>query len=1071
MPRALSAQQAKVLTKRRYTTATRVRVKDSTGTFQDLRSFLGKNWVARVSYATDIDDQTASATVDLFRDKNALSLAPLVETSKANLLTGSYAPLIDAMREIIIETAPMPEGVAVASGDWLEVFRGFIDRPSWGGKNKNSLTLECRDLAAPLAEIVLEKEGRADGSRYGLDPTGRPLEEVMQDVLDDWATPAGYTIVLYTPTGTLVDPRPIAERSGWNIKAWPNVAKGQSVMDALKALAGFIGYDVRVRWSSVTNTHRLELFNPPRSNTTPDLTIGPGAIRDIERLEIDAASVRNAVVVTYQTNPDDEETRTSTPTATDATSIARYRRRWMEVCPAGSAAIDTASEAEELRDAILSDLKDPKAEMIVESNYRPDLVLNDLVRWSPDRVHFTANQDLACVGLRHRIEPDGKATTQIASRGRPCGQFLSWLQIAAAPGRGAWTKSDAGPAPSVSVAATVGGLTASVSSNIVDRDLLHFEYHVSTSSGFTPDRSAVSTTRVARGQMTRVEVQNLTPGTTYYVKVLVVRRDGVVSAASTQQLTVPVKLGNALLDKLDYLELKDMDASPVADRRARVVDGVFQFTDTSNNETAGVVAVKEPILKDSTSTAHRKLKVASGKLSTTDVAGAAVSAVWESQFKLEKPVAMTPPNSDGNFYSFVWDCASTNLIVNPSFENNVSDGWTAEVGTTLTQDATTFVWGSKSAKLVSTGSTGMMSNSSATGGSGTERWAAAAWVRANSGTLPIGIVLQGWNGSSWVAVSRVTILNTIGTGWTRIATTGDVNAATYSLVRVYITCLGAGTYFADGVQLENFGTGAPSGRVPSTYIDGTLGPGYAWTNPAQPHNSTSTREAGCHPVSSINAAENLGGMVLYDNGAMRMGDILEVGSEDGRVRLDGLSKDTGSSSVIVEAVGVLANLNLLLKAKGAGIVKLGKVPSFKLTKPSSAQNEFTQDGGTITKITWDTEAIASIGGTFDNTNDRWTVATGSGGRWKLGATVAFDNITVGRNIQLFIYKNGVEIAEFTQPDTDGAPSVNRMSASVETIADLADNDYVEVFCRAGDGTWDVQVSGVATWFYGHRICD
>lgn len=563
MPRALPDQVDKVLTLRRRGIACRVRAKDSVGAFQDLRTLFGKNWVAGVSFGSDNDDPGDSATIRLWRDRNLLSLAPLVETSKANLLPGSYAPLIDAMREIVIEAAVLPEGVAVVSGDWIEVFRGFIDRPSWGGSRKNVLTLECRDLSAPLAEIVTEKEGRPDTSAYGTDPAGRPVEEVCQDVLDDWATPGGYTVVMYTPTGTAMDPRPIAERSGFLVTRFVP-AKGQSVLETLRILAGSIGYDVRFRWSSVTNEFRLEFFNPPRGNTTPDVTIGPSQVLDVDRLEIDASSVRNAVRVTFQTNPDDEDTRTSTET-TDATSIARYRRRWMEVAEAASSAINTSTEADMMRDAILHDLKDPKAEMIVSTYYRPDLVLNDLVRWSPDGRHFTANQDLACVGLRHKIEPGGKAETSIVTRGTPCGRYTTWLEVASGPGRGLGTHTYPGKTVTITLTAGIGSLSISIDSDtIVDRDVHWFEYHVSTSSGFTPDRSSTSTTRKARGQMTRVVVDGLTAGTTYYVKVLVVRRDGVVSTASAQQFLAPAKLGSTLLEDG---AVKDQHVSAVAGDR------------------------------------------------------------------------------------------------------------------------------------------------------------------------------------------------------------------------------------------------------------------------------------------------------------------------------------------------------------------------------------------------------------------------------------------------------------------------------------------------------------------------
>lgn len=1022
MPRALSSQQTKVLTKRRYTTACRVRVKDSTGTFQDLRAFLGRNWVARIDYGGDIDDQCASASIQLFRDRYAISLAPLVETSKANLLTGSYAPLIDAMREIIIEAALLPEGVSVVSGDWIEVFRGFIDKPSWGGKF-SSLSLDCRDLAAPLAEIVTETEGRPDTSAYGLDPSGRPLEEVCQDVLDDWATLAGYTIVLYTPTGTLVDPRPVAERCGFNVKRFVP-AKGQSLLDTLRILANFVGYDVKVRWSSVTNTFRLELYNPPRGNTTPDVTIGPGAIRDVQRLEIDPSSVRNAVVVTYLTNPDDENTSTSTTTATDSTSITRYRRRWMEVVSGAASGINSATEANQMRDAIISDLKDPKAEMIVESSYRPDVVLNDLVRWSPDAKHFTADQDLACVSLRHRIEPDGKAETIIATRGRPCGQFTKWLYVAAGPNTAGGKRTWPGVVFAPTVTADIGSVVISIdASNLVDRDILHWEYHLSTAgAGFTPDAS----TRVARGNMTRVQVAGLTAGTTYYAKVVTIRPDGVRSVSSAASSAIPTKLGNALLDKLDYLELKDMDGTPVADRRLRVVDGEIRSADTSNVEGQ---YIRGSSLKDGTGpltklssggfldsltsittrvidnltdgTYARTLaaalsagkinlaagsaglagqlpeaqlgdlavttaKVAAGAVTTAKIgalavtvnelaanavtnakvdAAAAISgskmssafalpgslsvattmavtgaATFQAPAKFEQKLSVLAAASDGTPVALVFDRAGRNAVKNPSFEINTSD-WTPANGT-VTRTNAKFLWGGWCGILDGTSAVNRVeitSNSNAA--LDAETWTASAYIRGVTGTVECSlkieflsagdVVLDTTTSGSAIPVDAVT------SEWRRIvlnATASDVLTA-----KVRMSVIGGLStdtdVYVDACQLEKTSSLASHA---SSYMDGSLGEGYAWEGTA--HASASTRTGGWSHLGGLDGT--LAKYLMVTDEGTLMARSLAAGSDV--VWVETGNKATGFIEGEVRAKGVAADVHLNLVPQGSnGRVRLG----------------------------------------------------------------------------------------------------------------------------------------------------
>jgi hypothetical protein len=939
MARALTTQETMLLTKRRRSVPVRVSIKDSTGAFQDFRTFQGRNWIRGVDYGEEVDAPVATATVRLWRDRYGLSLAPFMTGAKANLITGSYAPLVDAMREIKIETATLPEGVTPASGDWREVFRGFVDISKWAGVGKSVLELECRDGAGPLQEIVTEREGRPVGTpgtgAYGTDPSGRPVEEVMQDVLDDWATPGGYTVVLYTPTGTALDPRPVAERSGFLVTQFVP-AKGQSVFETLTILANFIGYDVRWRWSDVTSEFRLEMFNPPRSNTTPTMTIGPGAYRQVTRLEVDPAPVRNVVRVTYQTDPADENTRTYTEDE-DASSIARYRRRWMEIAEAASSAINTSTEAEMMRDAILADLKDPRADFSVDAEYRYDMQLNDLIRWSACPGHFDTDQDLAAIGIRHRIEDGGEATSSVVTRGRPCGKYTSWLHVAAAPGWGKGTVTWPGSSPTPTLTATVGGLIANIdAADMVDRDILHWEFHLDTAAGFTPSAA----TRIARGTMTRVEITGLSPATTYYCKVVSVRTDGVTATSSAASAGVPPsKLGSTLLADGS---VKDQHVSAVAGDRiqgSKLLAGSGPLTklDQSSGNLDNLTSITtRPIdsLTDSTYARPLAAALSSGKLKmdsgTAGLSGRMGGANLDTALVLDGSLragatAITPTPSDKIPYAYVWDCASTNLCKNPSFEVNVTDDWTAEANLTVTRDTTTYVWGDACAKVVTAAagaSLGFASGGAATGGSGTERWGVAVWGCSSVAGKSLQLGIQGWNGAAWVTIANGGWTTT--TAWDRYSMVANVNAATYSLVRFRIFFgNNSATFFVDAAQLENFGVGALATREPSSYIDGTMGPGYAWTGTA--HNSTSTRAAGVQAPGALNVGQNFGPLILLDDGTLRVGDRMAIGSDFGQLTIDGPSHG-GPNNIAIGVGGPVAvvggNCDITVTPGNGGSVNL-----------------------------------------------------------------------------------------------------------------------------------------------------
>lgn len=978
--RTLTAQEAVVVTKRRRSNPWRVSIKDSTGAFQDFSTYQGRNWIRSAEYSTDADTPVGTASVRLWRDRYSLSLAPLMEASKFNIVGGVYAPLIDSMREIKIEEALLPEGVTPAAGDWREVFRGFVDVAKWSGTRKSSLDLECRDGAGPLQDIVTEREGRPEGTpgsaSYGSDPSGRPVEEVMQDVLDDWATPGGYTVVLYTPTGTALDPRPIAERCGFDVVRFVP-AKGQSVLETLTILANFVGGDIRWRWSDVTNEFRLEFFAPDRAAASPVVTVAPNQYREVSRLEIDPSTVRNAVRVSYQTDPDDESTRTFTEDE-DATSIARYRRRWMEVAEAASSAINTPVEAEAMRDAILADLKDPRAEFSVEAEYRHDIVLGDLVRWSACPGHFDADQDLAVVGIRAKLEEDGGTSCSFTTRGSPCGKYLRWLTLAAGPGNGKGTKTFPGRSPTVTLVATIGGLIASIdAADMVDRDILHWEFHLDTASGFTPS----SATRVARGNMTRVEITGLSPATTYYCKVVTVRADGVVATSSAASSgTAPSKLGSLLLEDGS---VKNQHVSSVAGDRiagSKLLAGSGPLTNLDQtsgalNSLANVTTRTIDQITDSGTTYARPLAAAlsSGKLKldsgTSGLSGRMTGANLSTALALEGTLdvagrtvlaassSVEAPAGDGTPIAEVWDIEQTNYIVNPSFEVNVTDGWSG-IGSptpTITRDTATKLFGDAAMKIVTTGVAGQGVKHADVVAAATDYWAFALHVTAAGAAFKLRLRLEA------IAANGTTVLGTqtadvwvagaIGT-WaddplsTRVhvyyanlpASTAFIRAAIYENTGV------ARTFYIDGVSLEL--SPDTDDIVLTSYCDGDLGSGYAWTG--TPHNSTSTRAAGHHTLSALNAAGATGPgtpIVYDDKGRAYHSQTIKVGDglQGVEFRYDGIRAAGAADDVHLIAGN---NIPLDLLSKGVAPVRIGDTNAGTLLLLRGAGTAFPSNPGT-----------------------------------------------------------------------------------------------------------------------------
>ncbi len=177
---------------------------------------------------------------------------------------------------------------------------------------------------------------------------------------------------------------------------------------------------------------------------------------------------------------------------------------------------------------------------------------------------------------------------------------------------------------------------------------------------------------------------------------------------------------------------------------------------------------------------------------------------------------------------------TTNLILNPSFEVNITDDWAqyqSGTGATWVWEANAGAFGARVLRI----------------NAGTA--VAQVYRTSNIAVAPgewLTVAVQAW--CSLVGKARLQMRN-VGAGYTAVATTQNALAMTWERIscsfqnttnatiniRVDMFNLNADSatpVFFDGVQAEKKGWA-------SAYCDGSLGTGYAWTGTA--HNSASTR--------------------------------------------------------------------------------------------------------------------------------------------------------------------------------------------------------------------------------------
>jgi hypothetical protein len=398
---------------------------DADGTWQNHNTLQGTDWLTAIKYRGDADTPYVAATVELARADRTLSMAPLMTGSVINRNAAlAYAPFLDALRRIRVRAAVVATGVVPLDTDYRYVFDGYIDKVSVGGRDDNSIILECRDLGALLVDTDIEVI-----RQYG-SSGGTAVEVVMQQILDD-NLGAG-AVTLYTP----VSPN-------WFIHEFSQ--KTQSLMEGIRALAKQIGYEIRYVYDA-TNTLRLTFYAPDRAKLTSDFTIGPTVYTDITSLDVEGADVRNAWTVEYI---DRATGNKLTAIATSAPSIAQYKRRPARIAYGYSSNIDSAVEAQKMVDAALADTAFPKALEVVDCSYLPIVDIADLITLQANGEHYDTDQQRAVIAYEHELR-DGDGTTTLTTRGSPAGGYDTWMSMVGGMLDG----------PSLTVTDTVGGTPA-----------------------------------------------------------------------------------------------------------------------------------------------------------------------------------------------------------------------------------------------------------------------------------------------------------------------------------------------------------------------------------------------------------------------------------------------------------------------------------------------------------------------------------------------------------------------------------------------------------------------------------
>ena len=397
--RTVTGAETTVLNSAHFATFARVLVEDADGTYQDLTGQDSIDWVHSGRIAQTIDQIVATGDFTFWRkQEGGNSLAPLDEASLLNRdIVPAYAPLIDVGRGIRCDFATVAIGASPGGSDWKRVFTGVIDR--WNVEDDFVLVSARDAIGAEIADRWIEAE-----TDYGTGP-GRAIEDVMQDILTAWTT----GITLYTPASP-------------SFLVTTYTQQRSSIMDALQQLAALVGWVIQPKWDDGTSAYRLTFYEPDRAPASTDWTWADNRYEAIPNFSLDRLHIRNALSLWY-TNTSGVRSQV---TASDATSITNYDRQWMEIEEPDDSPIDTATEAQDMIDAALLDLKDPIANQEMKTFCFWPVQLGDYFQFNGNAVHYSANQAFGITGFRHEFG-GGHIDTFIRTRGKPAGFIKPWI--------------------------------------------------------------------------------------------------------------------------------------------------------------------------------------------------------------------------------------------------------------------------------------------------------------------------------------------------------------------------------------------------------------------------------------------------------------------------------------------------------------------------------------------------------------------------------------------------------------------------------------------------------------------
>ena len=168
------------------------------------------------------------------------------------------------------------------------------------------------------------------------------------------------------------------------------------------------------------------------------------------------------------------------------------------------------------------------------------------------------------------------------------------------------------------------------------------------------------------------------------------------------------------------------------------------------------------------------------------------------------------------------------------------------------------------------------------------------------------------------------------------------------------------------------------------------------------------------------------------------------------LKVDTILKRTGTGTITLGQSG-----DTIALGSGASQTGFGATSDVIFTATINANQSLSHE--VMTKINFDTE-IVDVGSCYDTTNKRFTVPSGKGGYYNIGAKVVYEaSANSKQNIGWTqIYKNGSSISlagggdhQFAHYQNNSANGTRNIVTQTTFIVNLSASDYIEIYGQQG----------------------